>query len=250
MNWLPPESIVAAGSNNITTLWQRFSEGLGRYEWAQTALQPVVTALALGADADPNTVAELWAGDGGDYGLGLLPGRLPAWVFVAKSAPDTTADQGQLNQPTSLTLDQQAQQHGFGVSEVELGDRPVTAWTRLSVASAGLSGLPQIKTDVVAVHTQVEAYDIFATSLEALQKALEAPQQAPLWPAPTSPNAGLIYFDWLQTKPLLAAKWPWFSVLESISQPLTAHLKTIVLQPLGGDRLVRRGELTFTLTEE
>ncbi|MDA0266421.1 MAG: DUF3352 domain-containing protein [Cyanobacteria bacterium] len=250
MDWLPSESVFAAGSNNLNTLWQTFSEGIGRYELVQSAIQPMVTALSLGTNGDAHTVPELWTRGEGDYAVGLLPGQLPAWVFVAKSSTAITAEPER--------LDQQAQQYGFGVAQVKLEDHWVTAWTRLSVASKGLGSLPQIKTDVVAVHTQIDAYDVFATSLEALQRVLERSQhrgtgdrqnfQAVLKTS-EYPNAGLLYLDWPQITPLLEQQWPWVKVLEEISQPLTAHIRAIVLSPHGGDRSIRRGELTFVLME-
>ncbi len=250
MDWLPPESILAAGSHNVATLWQTFSEGLGHYDLVQSAVQPVVTALSLGMDADGMTVAELWARDEGDYALGLVPGLLPAWVFVSKSDAAPTAE--------TQRLDLQAQQYGFGVAQVELNDRLITAWTRLSVTPASRAGLAQIAPDVVAVHTQVDNYDIFATSLEALQRVLDTSQHdgsggyRSFQSTPQTvktPNGELLYLDWPQIKPLLEKQWSWLPVLNRISQPLTAHIQALVLNPHGGNRLIRRGELKFILIE-
>lgn len=248
-NWLPPESAIATGSNNVTALVKTFLEGLGRYEWVQAAIQPTVTSLSLGTETNLIDSAELWTGDEGDYALGFLEGQLPAWVFVSK-AHHAVAQTDE--------LDARAQRHGLGVAQVALGDHVVTAWTRLSATSERLGSLPQLTTDVVAVHTQVDKYQIFATSLEALQKALEAPKQR--LSGKTSdfqsvlehaqyPNAGFIYLDWPQIIPRLAQKWPWFQVLEKVSQPITTHIQSVVLNPGGGDRSVRRGELTLTLRE-
>jgi hypothetical protein len=246
-NWLPPESVMVAGSDNVTTLLQTFLEGIGRYEWVQAAIQPAVSALSLGTEADLVDAAALWAGNKGDYALGRLEGQMPAWIFVAK----TPRAQAQTDE-----LDSQAQRHGLGVSQVELGDHVVTAWTRLSAKSERLGDLPKIKTDVVAVHTQIDAYEIFATSLAALQKAVDAPKQhvsgqqsdfQSVLALSQYPNAGFIYLDWPQIIPLLEQQWAWFRVLEKVSQPITTHIQSIVLNPSGGNRVVRRGELTFTL---
>lgn len=247
MDWLPPDSIVAAGSHNVTALWQSFYEGLGQYEPLQTALSPAVKALSLGSNIDIPDIPKLWTDAPGDSALGLLKAPSPAWVFISKSG---TAGS------TPEALDRQAQQEGgLSVAPIEWDNLSITAWTRLSLRPQPLGGTPQVNTDVVAVHTQVDHYDVFATSLEALHQVLEARQQKPRQSFQAdlalvdTPNAGVLYLDWSQVNPLLVQRWPWLTVLNQISQPVSDHLKTIVMRAQDSDRSAHRGQLTLTLSE-
>ena len=72
----------------------------------------------------------------------------------------------------------------ISLGSVPLGDTKITAWTtlqtvpkpRASAQKNGTSELMTIQAKVEGVHATVNGYEIFATSLEAMEQAIQAAQ--------------------------------------------------------------------------
>ena len=58
-----------------------------------------------------------------EYALGTLPGADAPWVLVTKGTAE----------PPFAAIDAFAQGQGINVSQVPLGDRTITTWTRLTL---------------------------------------------------------------------------------------------------------------------
>ena len=76
------------------------------------------------------------------------------------------------------TLDQLAQQQGLTVTPLTVEQQPVTAWTRLRTQTRAVRGQGNaqretaVETQVVALHTTYQNYDLWTTSIKALADTL------------------------------------------------------------------------------
>jgi hypothetical protein len=114
----------------------------------------------------------------GEYALGMLPRPegAPDWVFVTRQSTETTAGLERLNAI--------AQAQDISLGSVPLGETKITAWTtlqtvpkpRASSQKNAESELMTIQAKVEGVHATVNGYEIFATSLEAMEQAIQAAQ--------------------------------------------------------------------------
>jgi len=115
-----------------------------------------------------------------------------------------------------IELDQLAQQQGMSLGSFQLADQTIYAWTKLKPSET--SGAVSLQAEVQGVRTAIGDYELFATSLEALEQALSdssgislttsADFKAPLQQL-RPPNQGYLYLDRralesrLQPNPLL-----------------------------------------------
>jgi hypothetical protein len=74
-------------------------------------------------------------------------------------------------------LDAVAKQRGLSVGSLPLGDTTITAWTKLVTSATPVAGkdnrLMKLEAQVGGVHTAVGNYEIFTTSIEAMNQALK-----------------------------------------------------------------------------
>ncbi|WP_008311018.1 DUF3352 domain-containing protein [Leptolyngbya sp. PCC 6406] len=251
MAWLPAQSVLALGGGNLPQFWQGVMANVGGYGLAST-WQPLGEHLALGAAVLPQAVPNLWAQAPGTYALGWLAEQQD-WIFVSQQGSDSRA---------VAQLDNLAQQRGWGVGRLMLGKQPVTAWTQLSIAPGSAAAL-RVQADIVAVHTQVQGYELFATSLAALQQSLQAPtmgsvltvpamnpqQRDPLWqPESRSHGSPLIYLNWPRLRPYLLAQWPWLRLLDQVAEPVTAYVGPILVRTESGSNTMQRVQVDIALS--
>jgi hypothetical protein len=221
LRWLPPETTLALGGSDLPTLWQTALDSVGGYGLT-TTLKPLADTLTLGqADTGPAALPALWTQTARPYALGWLAPQND-WIFVTEQ-PTSEAN-------ATAQLDALAQAQGWGVARLTLDQQPITAWTRLSVAATPGSEALQLNTQVMAVHTHRAGFEIFATSLSALQQALETPQVQSLEPLlaedttalpPGTPVADVAYIQWPQLRPYLLTRWPGLALVAQVAQPLT-----------------------------
>ncbi len=174
-----PKALVTAAGTNVKQVLVQLETGLVGYEAIAKRLQESLAQLEKRWGIDLAEDVLSWMP--GEYALGLLP-RLdgaPDWVFVTPQSIETTAGLERLNAI--------AQTQGISLGSVPLGDTKITAWTtlqtvpkpRTSSQKNGTSELMTIQAKVEGVHATVNGYEIFATSLEAMEQAIQA-AQAPM----------------------------------------------------------------------
>jgi hypothetical protein len=245
LQWLPAGTDLALAGTDLPQLWQGLLHNLGGYGVAAAAadqLRPL-TLTASGTAID--RLPELWTNGPGPYALGWLP-QQQDWIFVTAAAPHRPSQA-----KVADRLDQLAQQQGWGVGQLMLADQPVTAWTALTVAPSDGEGDLRLQTQLVAVHAQQANYDIFATSLQALQQALET-HAGPVPAAATPLSAAgthVLYLQWPQLQPYLAQKWPQLRPLLQAAQPITTYLGTLVLTSGASTPAMEKGALTIAFNQ-
>mgnify|MGYP000303574248 CR=1 FL=1 len=170
----------------------------------------------------------------GEYALGILPreGQTPDLIFVAQKS--AAADQGISH------LDEIAQQQGLSATPLPLENQKVSAWTQLTTvpSSSNTDTGITLRAKVQGVHTTVGNYEIFTTSVEAMDAALKAPKngalidspkfKASIAPIPT-PNAGYVYLDWAASHSMLERQLPILKLLEVAGKPFFNNLRSLTV---------------------
>ncbi|QYO63815.1 DUF3352 domain-containing protein [Leptolyngbya sp. 7M] len=177
----------------------------------------------------------------GEYALVQLAanGRSQSdWVFVAQQTAETKTNIEQ--------LDQVAQQQGISLGALSLDNQPISAWIKLKTEPAK-PGLTSLRAEVAGVRTTIGDYELFATSLEALEQALAAQS------ATTSdikdaiaqlqtPNQGYLYLNQEALEQLLRS----IRGLE-LPKTLVSSLRSAVISSYGTDEAGLRGAIWLHL---
>ncbi len=287
--FIPADSPLLAASSDLDALWQNVQAGLAGYDKPTALLSQVLanlqrSPLAMAAIATPagatgatgatgdvapgsspgsssGSSPELlpaspvnWVTD--DYAFGLLPRTdrpQPDWVFVAKQTPAT--------QEAIAQLDAAVQAQGMSTGQIAIDDHDVTVWTTLSLNSSSSRRNKRqpatLQAEVKGVRTTVGRYEVLATSLDAIDRALHAPERSLIatndFKAAIAPlsdrNDGYLYLDWPTVRTVLRQKLPAFRLIETIAQPLLSHVRSLTLTSYGSDSTLRRGALFVRLKE-
>jgi hypothetical protein len=170
------------------------------------------------------------------------------WIFVAQRTRTESTKQAIAH------LDEIAKQQGYGVGELQLGDQRVSAWTRLNTGRQISS--KTLEAEVQGVHASVGNYEIFTTSVTAMEAVLQSIDRSLLNQssfeqaiAPfLQPNNGYLYLDWNQSRPILEHQFPILKVIQLAGQPLFSHLKSLTVSSYGSQSGVQRAGLFINLS--
>ena len=251
---LPDTSPFSLSGTNLDRTWNRLSSDLAGYEVLSKLLNQPLDSVRSRWQLDLQKDVFSWVK--GEYALGLLPdfavepvaktkskkqadklqrqNALPNdWIFVAQRSTEN-ADQAIAH------LDDLAKEQGLSVGSLSLGEQTVSAWTRLTPTS-GKNQAKTLQAEVQGVHATVGNYELFTTSIEAMDQALQAVGSslktsdrfnqaiAPL----LQPNNGYVYLDWAAGKVILERQFPLIRIIELAGKPLFNHLQSLSLSSYG-----------------
>ena len=251
---LPNASPFSLSGTNLDRTWNRLSSDLAGYEVLSKLLNQPLDSVRSRWQLDLQKDVFSWVK--GEYALGLLPdfavepvaktkskkqsaklqrqNALPNdWIFVAQRSTEN-ADRAIAH------LDDLAKTQGLSVGSLSLGDQTVSAWTRLTPTS-GKNQAKTLQAEVQGVHATVGNYELFTTSIEAMDQALQAVGSslknsdrfnqaiAPL----LQPNNGYVYLDWAAGKVILERQFPLIRIIELAGKPLFNHLQSLSLSSYG-----------------
>lgn len=253
LQYLPDRSVLAIAGTDLNQLWNQLSSKVANDE----ALKPLLerTISSLQSQWGIQLPEDIFSWVQGEYALSMLPRpdkSNPDWIFVAQKTADSV-------ESSIEHLDALAKERGFSVGLLPLGDQSITAWTKLVTSAIPVSDkqdpLMKLEAQVEGVHASVGDYEIFATSIEAMNQALkgrdnslvksdkfqEAIASLPL------PNDGYVYIDWRQSGSLISQQVPLLRVAELVAKPLFDHLRSLSISSYGIDNGVQRSKLFFRL---
>ncbi|XHX76919.1 MAG: DUF3352 domain-containing protein [Stenomitos frigidus ULC029] len=256
LQYMPSNSAIAASGADLDRLWTQLTNGLAPYKTAAQLLEQPLQALQTRWQLDIPADVFSWAK--GEYALAMVPpdpisapGKQPDWLFAAQR-PQTEAGQQAI-----AHLDDLAKQQGLNVGPLTIGDRTVSAWTRLTAATNRVSQPLNLQADVQGVHASLGNYELFATSVAAMDTALKATehplltdrlfQQATV--SLLQPNNGYLYLDWAASQVFLEQRFPALKVLELAGKPLFSHLRSLTLSSYGEQAGVQRGGALIQLEQ-
>jgi hypothetical protein len=261
LQYLPATSPFALAGTHLDRTWSRLSKDLTGYSILSKLLNQPLESARSRWQLDLEKDVFSWVK--GEYALGLLPvsdgkkakgGRQKAevdksdWIFVAQR-PSEAADKSAI-----AHLDNLAKNQGLSVGSLPLGDQTVSAWTRLT-PSSGKNQAKTLQAQVQGVHATIGDYEVFTTSIEAMDKALNNTGSsfinhdrfeqaiAPL----LQPNNGYVYFDWVEGKSILERQFPILSVIELAGKPLFNHLRSLSLSSYGMESGVQHSGIFLKL---
>jgi hypothetical protein len=114
----------------------------------------------------------------------------------------------------------------------------------------------RLDAEVKGIHTEIDNYQVFGTSVEAIAQAIQKGEdalvnsdkfQSAIAPLPQE-NDGYFYLDWENSQPLLEKQFPLIRVAELAGKPLFDHLRTLTLASEGTDAGVRKATVFLQLT--
>ncbi len=258
LQFLPAGTPVAASGQNLHQLWAELTSGLSNYGVLSALLnQPIATLEGRWGVTFADDLVN-WVDR--EFALGLVPQPTgdPEWVFVAEKSAAT--------EPALDHLDAIAQQHGLSLGPVALGSQNALTWAKLSTTNQRNKKAPTLlQADVEGVRTSVNNYEIFATSVTAMEQALAiSPQpskkaaqksllRSPAFRhaiAPISPrNDGYLYIDWQSIKQPLEQRIPALKLAELAGKPFFDHLRSLTISSYGSEANVRRGAVFVQLKD-
>jgi hypothetical protein len=251
LEFIPPTSFIAAAGTDLNRLWQQLTLTLTGYDTLLGLLQQSLVPLQdqWGIPLADQVFPQIT----GEYALGLLPKvgvEQPDWVFVTRRSPATDTLIEQFNQI--------AYRRGLSVGPLILGEQQIFAWTKLSTANLkrGQNKLA-LQANVEAAHTTVGDYELLATSIEAIEQALQKNKSSLLQSVPfkqaiaqlNEDNDGYFYVDWQAVHGLLEQQWPLVRLAELTVKPLFEHLHSLAISSYGNEATLRRGAIFIQLQE-
>lgn len=240
-------------NSNLSQLWQQSKlSGSSDGAIARLVNQPLTDIQTRWGIDLPKDVFS-WVQ--GEYALGLLPHEAqtaPDLIFVAEKS--SGAEQGISH------LDALAQQQGLSITPLSLENQKISAWTQVTTALESASDPDRssiaLKAKVQGVHTTVGNYEIFTTSVEAMDKALKAPKNGALVDnrqfqasidAIPKPNAGYVYLDWTASKTIIERQLPILKLLEVAGLPFFNNLRSLTVSSYGSETGLLKGGIFFRL---
>lgn len=264
LQYLPSNTNLAIGSKDLRELWEQLQPLLNSDSVLAEAMRSVVGDLQRHWGVDLREELFQWYEQEYAVGLVVRPGSPPAdshrknqqdWIFVGKI--DRQQADAIANNLTAI-----AKSKGYTVGPVTLQDQKVYAWTQLT-ASQKIADARQPNSPVSTLsaqengfYTYIDGYQIFASSLEAMKSALQAPANSPL-ASPEfqqsilpfrKPNQGYAYINWQNVKPGLEKQFPAIRLLENAASPVSKHLRSLTASSYGVQDGVLKGRIFLRLT--
>lgn len=253
LQYIPAQSALAIAGTNLNQLWTQLSSGEGSEDALKPLLEQAVASLQ--SRWGIQLPEDIFSWVQGEYALSMMPrpdrGN-PDWIFVAQKGSDAA-------ESSIEHLDAVAKQRGLSVGSLPLGDTAITAWTKLVTSATPVGSkdkrLMKLEAQVGGVHTAVGDYEIFTTSIEAMNQALKGVENSlvksdrfnnAIAPLP-QPNDGYLYLDWRESGTLIERQLPIVRVVELVAKPFFEHLRSLSVSSYGSDKGVQRSKLFFRL---
>lgn len=242
-------------NTNLNQLWTQVSDvvsGSGYDAISRLVSQPLANLQARWGIDLPQDIFS-WVK--GEYALGLLPHAdktTPDWIFVAEKSDGAEQAISRLNAI--------AAEKGLSITPLPLGNQKVSAWTELTNAPISVSEVDRasltFKAKVYGVRAEVGNYEIFTTSVEAMEEAIKANQKGSLVDEPKflasinalpKPNQGYMYLDWTASQGILERQLPILKLLEIAGKPFFSNLRSLTTSSYGSETGAVKGGVFFRL---
>lgn len=251
LQYIPSKSLFALAGTDLNQL-NRFSTG----EFGNDTLKPLIkqTIDSLQSRWNIDLSEEIFKWVTGEYAIATLPRpdqTAPDWIFVAQKTANSQASIDH--------LDTVAKSRGLSVGTLPLADKTITAWTKLVTTTTPVAGkkdtLLRLNAEVGGVHATVGDYEIFTSSIEAMDEAFKGSENSLLKndnfkeaiAVLPEQNDGYLYLDWASGETLVKEQLPIVQVVELVAKPLFDHLRSLSLSSYGIDQGVQRSKLFLRL---
>lgn len=250
LQYIPSASPFAVASTDLSNFWTELSSAV--------ATNPEVSKLADRTLADIQTAwginlpQDIFNWVKGEYALAVLPGASNSdWIFAAETSADS--------QKAIARLDEIARSKEYSIGSFTLRNQKITAWTQLTTNSNyGNQDKRKnaIETEAKGVRATVGKYEIFTTSVEAMDEALKAAEtgslvanqdfQTSIEPLPKS-NDGYFYLDWPSSRGIWEKQIPLLRLIELSARPFFDHLRSLTITSTGETAGIRKATIFMRL---
>lgn len=250
LQYIPSASPFAVASTDLSNFWTDFSSAM--------STNPEVSKLADRTLADIQTAwginlpQDIFNWVKGEYALAVLPGASNSdWIFAAETSADS--------QKAIARLDEIARSKEYSIGSFTLRNQKITAWTQLTTnPNYGKENKRKsaIETEAKGVRATVGKYEIFTTSVEAMDEALKAAEtgslvanqdfQTSIEPLPTS-NDGYFYLDWPSSRRIWEKQIPLLRLIELSARPFFDHLRSLTITSTGETAGIRKATIFIRL---
>lgn len=249
LRYIPSDISILITGTQLNQLWQQVVGIFERYGLSSQ----LATLIAKVEDIwEINLPEQIFAWVVGEYAIGFSGDEGEDWIFVVdRSTPQA--------QEGIAAVDTLAADLGYSVDSVVLENgQNLTAWTMLEAIGSQPSSL-KLQTVVRGVHTPVDQYEVFGSSIPTILAALKPENTIPLAKNELFQEAiealnrgrdqGFIYLNWGQSRLLLEQHLPLLKFVELAGQPLLSDVRSIILKPYGQTEGVEQGAIAIQLMD-
>ncbi len=251
LQYIPSASPFAVASTDLSNFWSEFSSAVATNaevsKLADRTLADIQTAWGI------NLPQDIFNWVKGEYALAALPGLSNSsdWIFAAETSADS--------QKAIARLDEIARSKEYSIGNFTLRNQKITAWTQLTTNpnyGKENKGKSAIETEAKGVRATVGKYEIFTTSVEAMDEALKAAEtgslmahqdfQTSIEPLPLS-NDGYFYLDWRSSRGIWEKQIPLLRLIELSARPFFDHLRSLTITSTGETAGIRKATIFIRL---
>ncbi len=233
--------------SNLQQLWQQVSPALSVSKLLKQPLADMQERWGLNLQTDVFSWVQ------GEYALGMLPNN--DWIFAIEKSPAAEQGIAQLNAIASTK--------GLNITLLPLAEQKTFAWTQITTFPADSNNPAKsaitLKAKVQGLHTTVDNYEVFTTSVEAMEQALKATKNGALINdakfkasvnAIPQPNEGYVYVDWLANQAILEQQLPILRLFEVAGKPFFSNLRSLTLSSYGNEESLLKVGIFFKLNSK
>jgi hypothetical protein len=251
LQYIPSASPFAVASTDLRNFWADLSSAVSTN--AEVSKLVDRTFADIQQVWGVNLQQDIFNWVQGEYALGLLPNSSNSadWIFAAEKSADS--------QKAIDKLDEIARSKEYSIGSFTLRNQKITAWTQLTTSqNLGKKNNRKsaIETEAKGVRATVGKYEIFTTSVEAMDAALEAAEtgslvanqdfQTSIEPLPPS-NDGYFYLDWPSSRAIWEKQIPLLRLIELSARPLFDHLRSLTVTTTGEITGIRKATIFMRL---
>ena len=251
LQYIPSASPFAVASTDLKNFWADLSSAVSTN--AEVSKLVDRTFADIQQVWGVNLQQDIFNWVQGEYALGLLRNSSNSadWIFTAEKSADS--------QKAIDKLDEIARSKEYSIGSFTLRNQKITAWTQLTTSqNLGQKNNRKsaIETEAKGVRATVGKYEIFTTSVEAMDAALEAAEtgslvanqdfQTSIEPLPPS-NDGYFYLDWPSSRAIWEKQIPLLRLIELSARPLFDHLRSLTVTSTGEITGIRKATIFMRL---
>jgi len=251
LQYIPSASPFAVASTDLRNFWADLSSAVS----TNTEVSNLVdrTLADIQQVWGVNLPQDIFDWVQGEYALAVLPNSSNGadWIFAAENSADS--------QKAIDKLDEIARSKEYSIGSFTLRNQKITAWTQLTTSpnyGKENNRKSAIETEAKGVRATVGKYQIFTTSVEAMDAALEAAAtgslvanqdfQTSIEPLPPS-NDGYFYLDWPSSRRIWEKQIPLLRLIELSARPLFDHLRSLTVTSTGEITGIRKATIFMRL---
>ena len=250
LQYIPSASPFAVASTDLSNFWTEFSSAISANAELSKLADRAIADVQKGWGIDLPQDIFNWVK--GEYALAVLPASSNSadWIFAAEKSAGS--------QKAIARLDEIARSKEYSIGSFTLRNQKITAWTQLTTSqNLGKNNRKSaIETEAKGVRATVGKYEIFTTSVEAMDAALEAAEtgslvanqdfQTSIEPLPPS-NDGYFYLDWPSSRAIWEKQIPLLRLIELSARPLFDHLRSLTVTSTGEITGIRKATIFMRL---